>query len=52
MIVVKDLMFVTEAEKKYMAVLAAEILSRYAYLQYFANMSKSLKMNLVRGTRS
>lgn len=51
-IVVKDLMFVTEAEKKYMAVLAAEILSRYAYLQYFANMSKSLKMNLVRGTSS
>ncbi len=51
-IVVKDLMFVTEAEKKYMAVLAAEILSRYAYLQYFANMTKSLKMNLVRGTSS
>lgn len=51
-IVVKDLMFVSDAQQKYMAVLAAEILSRYAYLQYFANMTKSLKMNLVRGTSS
>jgi len=49
-IVVKDLIFETNAEQKYMAVLAAEILSRYAYLQYFANMTKSLKMNLCRGT--
>lgn len=49
-IVVKDLMFESNAQDKYMAVLAAEILSRYAYLQYFANMSKSLKINLVRGT--
>lgn len=51
-IVVKDLMFVSDAEKQYMAVLAAEILSQYAYLQYFANMTKSLKMNLLRGTSS
>ena len=51
-IVVKDLMFVSDAEQKYMAVLAAEILSRYAYLQYFANMTKSLKMNLIRGSSS
>lgn len=51
-IVVKDMLFEKEAEKKYMAVLAAEILSRYAYLQYFANMTKSLKMNLCRGTSS
>lgn len=49
-IVVKDLMFETNAENTYMAVLAAEILSRYAYLQYYANMTKSLKMNLCRGT--
>ncbi len=49
-IVVKDLMFESNAEEQYMAVLASEILSRYAYLQYFANMSKSLKMNLIRGT--
>lgn len=49
-IVVKDLMFETKAEEKYMAVLAAEILSRYAYLQYYANMTKSLKTNLCRGT--
>lgn len=49
-IVVKDLMFETHAEEKHMAVLAAEILSRYAYLQYYANMTKSLKMNLSRGT--
>lgn len=49
-IVVKDLMFETNAEKKYMAVLAADILSKYAYLQYYANMTKSLKINLCRGT--
>jgi len=49
-IVVKDLMFESNAQDQYMAVAAAEILSRYAYLQYFANMSKSLKMNLCRGT--
>lgn len=49
-IVVKDLMFESNAQDHYMAVLAAEILSKYAYLQYFANMSKSLKMNLCRGT--
>ena len=35
-----------------MAVLAAEIISKYAYLQYFASMSKSLKMKLVRGNSS
>lgn len=51
-IVVKDLMFETSGEEKYMALLAAEILSRYAYLQYFSNMTKSLKMNLCRGTSS
>lgn len=49
-IVVKDLMFETDADQQYPAVLAAEIISRYAYLQYFASMSKSLKMKLVRGT--
>jgi len=49
-IVVKDLMFETDAHITYMAVLASEILSRYAYLQYYANMTKSLKMNLSRGT--
>ena len=51
-IVVKDLMFEQNAAKKYPAVLAAEILSRYAYLQYFANMTKSLKTKLCRGTGS
>ena len=49
-IVVKDLMFEVNAEKRYMAVLAADILSKYAYLQYYANMTKSLKINLCRGT--
>lgn len=51
-IVVKDLMFEENADRQYMAVLAAEIISRYAYLQYFASMSKSLKMKLVRGNSS
>lgn len=49
-IVVRDINFETDAESKYLAVLAANILSQYAYLQYFTNMSKSLKMNLARGT--
>lgn len=49
-IVVKDLMFESKAENTYMAIVAAEILSRYAYLQYYANMTKSLKINLCRGT--
>lgn len=49
-IVVKDLTFEKNAEERYMAVLASEILSRYAYLQYYSNMTKSLKMNLSRGT--
>ena len=40
------------ADRQYMAVLAAEIISKYAYLQYFASMSKSLKMKLVRGNSS
>ena len=43
-------MFEVNAEKRYMAVLAADILSKYAYLQYYANMTKSLKINLCRGT--
>ena len=51
-IVVKDLMFEAKADEQYMAVVEAEILSRYAYLQYFGNMSKSLKMNLLRGSSS
>ncbi|MBO6046337.1 MAG: ribonuclease HIII [Erysipelotrichaceae bacterium] len=49
-IVVRDLMFETNADQQYMAVLAAEIISKYAYLQYFASMSKSLNMKLARGT--
>lgn len=52
-IVVKDLMFETShVEDKYMVVLAVEILSRYAYLQYYTDMTKGLKMNLSRGTNT
>ncbi len=51
-IVVRDINFESNAESKYLAVLAANILSQYAYLQYYTNMSKSLKMNLARGTSS
>lgn len=43
------MIFETNADEQYLAVLAAEIISRYAYLQYFASMTKSLKMNLARG---
>ena len=49
-VVVKDLHFVENADLKYLAVGCAYILARYAYLQYFANMCKSLKMVLPRGT--
>ncbi|MGX8679884.1 MAG: ribonuclease HIII [bacterium] len=49
-IVVKDLMFEQDADKQYMAVLAAEIISRYAYLSYTSSMSKSLKTKLPRGS--
>lgn len=49
-IVVKDLQFEQKAEEKYLGIMCANILSRYAYLQYFNNMSKSLKMKLLRGT--
>ncbi len=49
-IVVKDVQFEQNAESKYLAVVAANILSQYAYLQYYSNMAKSLKMNLARGT--
>lgn len=49
-IVVKDLMFEENADQQYVGVLAAEIISRYAYLQYYASMSKSLKLPLMRGS--
>ena len=45
-----DRYFDEDASSKYMAVLAADILSQYAYLQYFANMTRSLKCKLIRGT--
>lgn len=51
-IVVKDLEFVTKGEETYLGIMCSEILSRYAYLQYFQNMSKTLKMKLPRGTSS
>lgn len=51
-IVVRDIQFESDAESKYLAVVAANILSQYFYLQYFSNLTKSLKMNLVRGTSS
>lgn len=49
-IVVKDLQFKQKGEEEYFAIMCSTILSRYAYLQYFTNMSKSLKIKLPRGT--
>ena len=49
-IVVKDLNFVQKGEDKYLAIACSIILSKYAYLQYFTNMSRSLKMTLPHGT--
>ncbi|WP_294578138.1 ribonuclease HIII [uncultured Thomasclavelia sp.] len=48
-IVVKDLKFLQKGEEKYLGIACSNILSRYAYLQYFNNMSRSLKMKLPRG---
>ena len=48
-IVVKDLTFVQKGEEKYLAIICSMILSKYSYLQYFSNMSRSLKMKLPRG---
>lgn len=48
-IVVKDLTFVQKGEEKYLAIVCSMILSKYAYLQYFTNMSRSLKMKLPHG---
>lgn len=49
-VVVKDLHFEKNADLKYLAVGCSYILARYAYLQYFTNMCKKLKMKLPRGT--
>lgn len=51
-IVVKDLTFVQKGEEKYLAIVCSMILSKYAYLQYFTNMSRSLKMKLPHGNSS
>lgn len=48
-IVVKDLEFIDKEEKR-LSITCADILSRYACLQYFANMSKSLQIPIPRGT--
>lgn len=49
-VVVKDLIFEENAQLKYLAVACSYILAKYAYLQYYTNMCKSLKIKLPRGT--
>ncbi|MFQ6861991.1 MAG: ribonuclease HIII [Beduini sp.] len=49
-VVVKDLIFEENAQLKYLAVGCSYILAKYAYLQYYTNMCKSLKIKLPRGT--
>ena len=49
-IVVKDVMFQPKEEIKFYGIICSGILSRYAYLQYYGNMCKSLKVVLPRGT--
>ena len=51
-IVVKDLSFEQKGEEEYLAIMCSSILSKYAFYQYFNNMSRSLKMKLPRGTTS
>ena len=47
--ILKDLKFLQKGEENYLGIACSIILSRYAYLQYFNNMSRSLKMRLPRG---
>lgn len=49
-IVVRDLHFEKNTYSKYIAMACAHILARYASLQYFNNMSRSLKVKLPHGT--
>ena len=51
-IVVKDLSFEQKGEEQYFAIMCSSILSKYAFYQYFNNMSRSLKMKLPRGNTS
>lgn len=51
-IVVKDLSFEQKGEDQYLAIMCSSILSKYAFYQYFNNMSRSLKMKLPRGNTS
>lgn len=49
LIVVKDLTFEKDSYNRYLAMSCAHILARYASLQYFNNMSRSLKVKLPHG---
>ena len=49
-IVVKNLIFEKLSYGRYVAVACAHLLARYASLQYFNNMSRSLKIKLPHGT--
>ena len=51
-IVVKDLSFEQKGEEQYLSIMCSSILSKYAFYQYFNNMSRSLKMKLPRGNTS
>ena len=51
-IVVKDLSFEQKGEEQYFAIMCSSILSKYAFYQYFNNMSRSLKVKLPRGNTS
>lgn len=51
-IVVKDLTFEKNSYETYYAMICAHILARYASLQYFNNMSRSLKVKLPYGSTS
>ena len=51
-IVVKVLSFEQKGEEQYFAIMCSSILSKYAFYQYFNNMSRSLKVKLPRGNTS
>ena len=45
----RNIEFTTKAESKYASVAVASIIARYAFLQYFDNLSKESGYNLIKG---
>ena len=51
-VVARDVELIENAENNYFAVACSYILAKYAYLQYFSKISKTLNIKLPYGTNS